>query len=139
MKKLLVAAFLSVVSMASFATDMSLPIRDVVDGDTIRTAVKLPCPLCTVSVRIRGIDTPESTYLAKCPIEKAKALEAKAYLIKLVGSNTTMTAKDVKWDKYGGRIDAVVVVGGVDVGQAMIEKGFAKPYSGVGKKPDWCN
>ena len=62
MKKLLVAAFLSIVSMASFATDMTLPIRDIVDGDTIRTAVKLPCPLCTVSVRIRGIDTPESTY-----------------------------------------------------------------------------
>jgi len=139
MKKLLVAAFLSIVSMASFATDMTLPIRDIVDGDTIRTAVKLPCPLCTVSVRIRGIDTPESTYLAKCPAEKAKALQAKAYMITLVGKHTTMVAKDVKWDKYGGRIDAVVEVNGVDVGKDMIEKGFAKPYSGVGKKPDWCN
>lgn len=140
MKKFLVAAFLSIASVAAFAnTDMTLPIRGVVDGDTIRSTVKLPCPLCVVSVRIRGIDTPESNHLAKCPAEKEKAAAAKAFILTLVGTNQTMLAKNVKWDKYGGRIDAIVEINGVDVGKEMIAKEFAKPYSGTGDKPNWCN
>src|SRR5690606_34608940 len=131
-------AFLSIISVASFATDMTLPIRGVVDGDTLRSTVKLPCPLCSVSVRIRGIDTPESNYLAKCLAEKEKAVAAKAFILTLIGTSQTMLAKNVKWDKYGGRIDAIVEINGVDVGKEMIAKGFAKPYSGTGDKPDWC-
>jgi endonuclease YncB( thermonuclease family) len=142
MKKFLVMAA-ALVSLSVFAapenTSMTLPIRGVADGDTIRSSVKLPCPLCAVSVRIRGIDTPESSHLAKCPAEKEKSAAAKAFLITLVGTNTTMVAKNVKWDKYGGRIDAIVEINGVDIGKEMIAKGFAKPYSGTGDKPNWCN
>lgn len=118
---------------------MVLPIRGVADGDTIRTSLKLPCPLCAASVRIRDIDTPESNHLAKCPAEKAKGLEAKAFLINLITGQETMMARNVKWDKYGGRIDAIVEINGVNVGNLMISKGFAKPYTGAGPKPNWCN
>jgi len=138
MKQILLSILLTLSASAYSATDMVLPIRGVADGDTIRSTVKLPCPLCVVSVRIRGIDTPETGYLAKCPAEKAKGLEAKAFLINLTTGQETMMARNVKWDKYGGRVDAVVEINGVNVGDLMISKGFAKPYTGTGLKPNWC-
>jgi micrococcal nuclease len=131
-------SLLLVASASAYSADMIMPIRGVTDGDTIKSTVKLPCPLCNVSVRILGIDTPESTYLAKCPAEKAKGLEAKAFLINITTGQTEMMARNIKWDKYGGRIDANVEINGVDIGKAMIAKGFAKPYTGEGPKPDWC-
>jgi len=138
MKQILFSVLLTL-SASTFAADMVLPIRGVADGDTIRTILKLPCPLCSASVRIRGIDTPESTYLAKCPAEKAKGLEAKAFLINLTSGQESMMARNIKWDKYGGRIDAIVEIAGKDIGQQMIDKGLAKPYTGSGPKPNWCN
>jgi len=137
MKQILFSVLLTL-SASAFATDMVLPIRGVADGDTIRTTLKLPCPLCSASVRIRGIDTPESTYLAKCPAEKAKGLEAKAFLINLTAGQESMMVRNLKWDKYGGRIDGFVEINGKDVGQQLIDRGLAKPYTGTGTKPDWC-
>lgn len=121
------------------AADMSMPIRGVSDGDTIQSSVALPCPLCRVSVRIRGIDTPESTYLAKCPKEKALGMKSKIFLSEFLSQYDKMLAKDIKWDKYGGRIDAIVFVNGTDVGALLISKGYALPYDGIGSKPNWCN
>ncbi len=138
MKRFLLAGML-LVSVAVNAADMSLPIRGVADGDTVVSALDLPCPLCKVSVRIRGIDTPESNHLAKCRAEQLKGIEAKTFLKTYLHGKTVMTARDIKWDKYGGRIDATVEVDGVDIGNLMIEKGYAKPYPGVGPKPDWCS
>jgi len=138
MKTLLLSVLL-VLSSTVYAADMIMPIRGVADGDTIKSTLKLPCPLCNVSVRILGIDTPESTHLAKCPAEKSKGLEAKAFLTNMTTGQTEMMARGVKWDKYGGRIDAKIEINGVDVGTEMIKKGFAKPYTGAGPKPDWCN
>lgn len=127
--------------MSSFAhaADYVMPIISVIDGDTIKSNVKLPCPLCKVSVRILGIDTPESNYLAKCAAEKEKGLEAKEFTKSLAEGQSTMIISGYKWDKYGGRIDAHVTINGVDVGQALIDKGLAKPYTGIGPKPDWCS
>jgi endonuclease YncB( thermonuclease family) len=138
MKQILLSVLLAFSASAFADTDMKLPIRGIADGDTIKTSLKLPCPLCSASVRIRGIDTPETSFLAKCPAEKAKGLEAKAFLINLTTGQETMMARNVKWDKYGGRIDAIVEINGVNVGDLMISKGFAKPYTGVGPKPNWC-
>lgn len=130
--------FLSFLTISAPAADMIMPIRGVADGDTIRSTLKLPCPLCNVSVRILGIDTPESTYLAKCEREKALGLEAKAFLIAFSSGKETMMARNVKWDKYGGRIDAYVEIDGINIGDLLISKGYAKPYTGIGPKPDWC-
>lgn len=118
---------------------MLLPIRGIADGDTIKTTLKLPCPLCYASVRILGIDTPESNYLAKCPAEKEKGLAAKAFVTKMAEGQTMFMARSVRWDKYGGRIDAYVEIDGVNVGDALIAAGLAKPYDGTGPKPDWCS
>jgi endonuclease YncB( thermonuclease family) len=120
------------------AAGLVLPIKNVVDGDTISTTLALPCPLCNVSVRILGIDTPETSYLAKCPAEKAKGLEAKAFVKMLVGNEKTMTVSGIKWDKYGGRIDGIVVIANVDVGAELLKNNLARPYTGVGPKSNWC-
>jgi micrococcal nuclease len=138
MNKTLISILLSLVAFSASAADMIMPIRGVADGDTIKSTLKLPCPLCNVSVRILDIDTPESTYLARCAREKALGLEAKAFLTRLIEGKETMMARSIKWDKYGGRINAHVEIDGVNVGDLMISKGFARRYTGTGPKPDWC-
>lgn len=138
MYKFFIAAALSLSALSANSADMWLPVRSVADGDTIRSVLNLPCPLCNVSIRIIGIDTPESNHLAKCPAEKAKGIAAKEFLKTLVGDAEAMLVKNVKWDKYGGRINATVEINGIDIAQAMITEGFARPYYGSGPKPDWC-
>lgn len=139
MYKFLTAIILSLSCATASAAELVMPIRSVVDGDTIRSSLKLPCPLCNVSVRILGVDTPESTYLAKCPAERLRGAAAKAFLKYLVADSEIMLARNIKWDKYGGRINADIEINGIDIAQAMIAEGFARPYYGVGPKPDWCN
>ena len=135
--KRLVAALLLIASPA-FAGEMTLPIVGGIDGDTIRTYLPLPCPLCRASVRIIGIDTPEKGYRAKCEKEHQLALEATEFTAKLVGRASHMKVSRFKWDKYGGRIDAQVEINGVDLGTELILGGFAVPYTGEGPKKDWC-
>jgi micrococcal nuclease len=118
---------------------MTLPIVGGVDGDTIKTRIDaLPCPLCKVSIRIRGIDTPEKGTRAKCPMEAALALQASYMTKKLIGSTKSMTVINPTWDKYGGRINGDVLVGGYNVGNELLASGLARPYTGTGPKPNWC-
>lgn len=138
MRKIITALILTSAAFVCNAADMILPIRGVSDGDTIKTSLKLPCPLCAASVRIRGIDTPESNYLAKCEKEKILGLQAKQFLMSLASASETMMARNVTWDKYGGRILAEVEINGLNVGQEMIRRGIAAPYTGTGPKPNWC-
>jgi micrococcal nuclease len=125
--------------MSAFSADMELPILGVSDGDTIRTMVNLPCPLCHVSIRILGIDTPETNFLAKCKKEFEHGTDAKNFLIQYLNGKSVMFVKDVKWDKYGGRINGIVEVDGVNIADLLISKGYARPYTGKGQKSDWCS
>lgn len=137
MKKFLFALML-VFAGAAHADDMRFPFVAVTDGDTIRSSIQIACPLCNVYVRIRGIDTPESNYLAKCPKEKEKGLAAKKYLQSMFEGKKEFMARNIAWDKYGGRILGDVEINGKNVAQELIAKGYAKPYTGRGRKPDWC-
>jgi endonuclease YncB( thermonuclease family) len=137
MKKLIILLSLFLTTYV-LATGIEMPIVRVIDGDTISTLVPLPCPLCRVSIRILGVDTPESTHRARCMREKLLGLEAKAAVIELVNGTKTMIVSNAKWDKYGGRINGNVAVNGEDIGKFLLEKGLAKPYTGVGKKHNWC-
>lgn len=138
MKAIITAILLSLSTFVS-ATEMTIPITYVIDGDTIKGKLSLPCPLCDVSIRIRDIDTPEKGGTAKCEKEKVLGLLATEYMKEVIGSHESMTVKDIKWDKFGGRIDAYVFVGGFDIGEIMVLKGYAKFYDGKGPKPNWCN
>lgn len=149
--KTLLAIFLLVISSTVLAQGyMLLPIVEVYDGDTIKTSLswRIPAPLNKVSIRISNIDTPESpakSYLvtgklgrAKCVKEAELALAAKARVVELVANSKRMKVSNFKWDKYGGRIDGDVSVGGVDIAETLIKEGLAVEYFGSGPKQDWC-
>ena len=138
MNKIL-AAVLLLVSSTSYSADMTMGIRRVVDGDTISSVIDLPCPLCLVSVRIIGIDTPESTHSAKCEKERLLGIAAKEFTKSLAGNAKTMLVRDIKWDKYGGRINGRVEINNVDIGYTLIKQGLARPYTGQGPKSNWCS
>jgi endonuclease YncB( thermonuclease family) len=116
----------------------------IIDGDTIALNVENEKPLIQkigLNVRIRGIDTPEKGKKAKCDKEKALAEKATKFvneLIGVMGQNELLLSK-VRWDAYGGRIDAFVKVNGVDIGKALLVRGLAVEYDGNKKTKDWCN
>lgn len=118
------------------ATTLELPIKYVYDGDTIMTELtSLPPELKNVSIRILGVDTPELR--GKCDSEIKKAQEAKAFVKSLIGTSKTMTLSNMKWDKYGGRIDATVTVNNKVIGDELIKANLARSYNG-GAKTSWC-
>ena len=117
-------------------------IVNVVDGDTINiilAPLKDYPPLHAVKVHVRGIDTPESTWRAKCDKEKDLGKKAKVFLEDLIGNVKRIKITNYEWGKYGGRIVADARVKGIDIATEMINNGYAKAYSGKGSKPDWCN
>lgn len=133
----LVGTLLAITCHSVSANELVLPIVGGIDGDTIRTYVSLPAPLNRVSIRIRGIDTPEKGKRAACAQEAMLADKASLAAKELIANATTMVVSSLKWDKYGGRIVGDVSINGVDVGRALIAQGVAAPYDG-GKKQSWC-
>lgn len=133
----LVGTLLAITCYSVAANELVLPIVGGIDGDTLRTYVSLPPPLNRVSIRIRGIDTPEKGKRAACAQEAMLADKASLATKELIANATTMVVSSLKWDKYGGRIVGDVSINGVDIGQALIAQGVAAPYGG-GKKQSWC-
>lgn len=130
-------AFLATASWPYPAAAESWPILRIYDGDTFYVAIpSLPPELREVGIRIRGIDTPEIGGKAKCAAEKLAGHRARLRLEKLLKSGP-VAFRDLGLDKYGGRIDAAVTAGGIDIARAMIASGLARPYSG-GKRAGWC-
>ena len=115
----------------------------IIDGDTIAINIQKESPLIQklgLSVRIKGIDAPERGSKAKCEKEKIKAEEAQKFVNELIGviGEKELLLSEVKWDKYGSRLVAVVKVGGVDIAKALLNRGLAVPYTGEGPKHNWC-
>lgn len=119
------------------AEEVNWKFRYAVDGDTLAFyALDFPKPLQKMSIRIDGIDTPESTYRAKCETEKKLGVEAKEfvkYRLTVCDLRVTVTG----WGKYGGRALGDIYLCGEDLKHTLISKGYARPYDG-GKKSDWC-
>ena len=112
----------------------------ITDGDTIKLDVSKESPLIKklgLSVRIKGIDTPEKGSKAKCDKENILGQQATVFTTYLIG-NKELLLSQVQNDKYGGRIVANVKVGGVDIAQELLKKGFARVYNGE-KKKSWCD
>lgn len=118
------------------ATEYTFTIDRVYDGDTIKGSAAIwPGLSQYTSVRINGIDTPESQTKNKC--EKAMGLKAKQALIDFIADNQ-VTISNVKLGKCAGRVLADVSVNGVDVASYMIREGYARFYDG-GKRMPWCD
>lgn len=108
----------------------------VVDGDTFQ-AVALVWPRVSVEVGVRlaGIDAPEIN--GKCVAEKELAKKAKARLEQIL-SYGDVRVTVLHEDKYAARVDAVVSAKGVDPATILLQEGLAKPYTGSGPRPAWC-
>ena len=107
----------------------------VVDGDTleVRAHIWLGQQVDTL-VRITGIDAPELK--AKCAAERAAARRARDALVERIGDRPVML-RDIRFEKYAGRVMSRVESGGTDVGRALIGDGLVRSYGGK-KREKWC-
>lgn len=111
----------------------------VYDGDTIYFRMPGAWPeLSMTGIRVLGIDAPEMH--SHCPAEHQRALEARAAVMRFVQQTSgVIELRNVRHDKYGGRIEANVLVDGKDLSQYMIAQGLATAYNGEHRdKMKWC-
>ena len=119
----------------------------ITDGDTFFARVNLWPGLNTdVSIRIKGIDTPE-TWRPKCDAEEIAGKAATHYLMDLMGSPyrgavlgkpmATVELRNVELGKFAGRVLADAYFSGEDLALTLLEAGHARPYLG-GKREGWC-
>ena len=136
MNKILCALFGIFLSGAAFA--VPAVVDYVLDGDTFAAGVKIDDDITiTVRVRIINVDTPELN--GACDAEIDKANKAKDFVSDLLPAGTVVDLKNIKDDKYLGRIDANVILSdGRDVGEILIKERLARPYNG-GKRRGWCD
>lgn len=108
----------------------------MIDGDTFEASAAIWLgQQISVRVRIAGIDAPELR--ARCDTERRRAEAARDYLGKrIAGSEVQLSA--VRYDKYGGRVDASVTDPRGDIAEAMIRAGLARIYDG-GRREGWCD
>jgi micrococcal nuclease len=108
----------------------------VVDGDTfVARALVWPGHSVEVSVRIRGIDAPETR--TRCEAEKSAGLDATRALGRILETGRAYLT-NIGGGKFYGRVLADVADGeGRDVAAAMLELGLVEPYSG-GRRPGRC-
>lgn len=110
----------------------------VVDGDTIVVSAHIWLGVNVETyVRIKGIDTPEIK--GKCTLEKDLAVKAKMFVEESLPVGSTVYLHSTEHDKYGGRVVATVANDIYDdIGEELIKRGLAYPYTGKVKKVSWC-
>lgn len=108
----------------------------VYDGDTIKVNVKGWPDIIgkKISVRVRGIDTPEIR--GKCPYEKQLAIDARDAAIEFL-NGSKLFISNIERGKYF-RLVADVEVNGKSLSEHLLESGLAREYNG-GRRLPWCN
>jgi len=123
--------------LPNFAFAMPATVGYVFDGDTFAAVVHMD-KNTNVDVRVRliNVDTPEMN--GKCESEKQRANAARNRLMALIPVGSVVELKNIKDDKYSGRIDAnVILPDGRDVGRILINEKLGRAYSG-GRRAGWC-
>ncbi len=156
--KLAAAAFASVLSLPTSASAAgehppgcySMLLVNVIDGDTVYGYVDTSDPEVAIRVKLRitGIDTPETGGRAQCDAERAKAVEAKSFLVSQLSEGLSRPVRglarvcEIESDKYGGRrlgrLEVYANHKWLDLGSLMIKKGLAFPYAGGKRGEAWC-
>lgn len=110
----------------------------IVDGDTFAGRVLLQDDIeISVRVRLRNVDTPELH--GQCIDEIIMANIARDRLSQLIPVGSVVELKNIKDDKYLGRIDAnVIMPDGRDAGDVLVAEKLGRPYSG-GRRTGWCD
>ena len=107
-------------------------VHRVIDGDTLDVWLirKEDTGVFTAGlrrVRLAHVDTPELR--SKDPAERAAAAAARDRVLELARPGQLATVYEYDRDKYG-RTLASIEVTGVDIGQALLAEGLARPYEG---------
>ena len=110
------------------------------DGDTVTVALADAClPLFSeMSIRVRGVDTPEIR--GKCDQEKLLAKQASSFVRDLLSQNS-FRLTDVEKGKYFRLVATIMVnIDGdeVDLADLLVTHGMGRSYDG-GKRLPWCN
>ena len=137
MKRFLSLFLLGFICQNCFAT--SARVAYIIDGDTFVGDVILndKSEVKNVKVRLRNVDTPELH--GNCESEIKRAEYAKRRLGELIPVNSMVELKNIKNDKYAGRIDANVYDSlNRDVGNVLVKEKIGRPYSGE-KRKSWCD
>lgn len=102
----------------------------VIDGDTVD---RWP-----YRYRLVGYDAPEIRR-SRCPLERQRALDAKARLQDLIAGARRVELVRTQWrlDKWG-RVLARLEIDGNDVSGIALAEDWGAAYSGRGPKRDWC-
>lgn len=121
-------------------TCLATPVRVayIIDGDTFVGDILLAdkTEVMSVKVRLRNVDTPELH--GDCESEIKRAEYAKQRLGELIPVGSTVEIKNVKNDKYAGRIDANVYdSANRDIGRVLVREKVGRAYNG-GKRKSWC-
>ena len=121
------------------AADYSWPVVRVVDGDTVKVdaSADLPPELASLSVRLRGVDTPEKGRGAKCDAEERAGRAATAFTEYAIEKAGSIVVRNPAWGKWGGRVVADLVLDGSSLSSALLEAGHARRYDGS-KRDGWC-
>jgi len=135
MIKILFTIILLLASSNAYAYEWE--ILRVVDGDTLEIKNECFPKELKLSIRVLGIDTPEKGSRAKCEKEAKLAEKASKFTKEFIGKNKTATFRNIKWDKYGGRLLADVEINGKSLSDELIKNGLARSYDGK-KKGSWC-
>jgi len=122
-------------STSVFSGPVVAHVDRVIDGDTFEASAAIWLgQQISVRVRISGIDAPELR--ARCDAERRRAEAARDYLGKRIEGGEVRLSF-VRYDKYGGRVDAAVTDPRGDIAEAMIRAGLARLYDG-GHREGWC-
>ena len=132
-----IVSFLMALFVTGVAYATPAEVSYIIDGDTFAARVMLADDTkITVRVRLINVDTPEIH--GECESEIRAAFAAKARLSELLPVGSVAELRDIKDDKYLGRIDArVLTADGRDVGNVLIHENLGRPYSG-GRRDGWC-
>lgn len=124
--------------MTSHGAEKSKILR-IVDADTfIISAPFIPKPLKQqIPLRLAGVDAPGVKRWANCDKEAEMGEKAKEYVQELLKNSKKQEIKFLSMDKYN-RILGEVYFDGKSVSDSLLEKGYARKYSGE-KKQSWCH
>ena len=118
-------------------TEFDWPVLDVIDGDTVRVAIEaMPPPLHIDTVRILGVDTPE-TWKPKCEAELLAGEQATQFTRDAIESARRVTFKNIKARDYYHRILAELWVDGQNLATLLIDAGLGVKYR-LKKRDPWC-
>lgn len=109
----------------------------VYDGDTIKVDIDQWPDIIgdSISVRVRGIDTPEIR--GKCESEKKLAITARDFVRKTLEDANQVRLENIVRGKYF-RLVADVYIDNSSLGELIIKEGVGRPYDGEGSRTSWC-